>query len=462
MLAGAAFFDQDLNGWDVGRVRFFADMFVEANAFDQDLNGWDVGNAIAMDSMFRGADSFAHDLDGWDVRVNHTTVGRAFEGTPLVGKRAPCWIRGTPCHKFEIEVQPQTMPICTNLSSQALGCHSALEGAATVDPRVMHTAEIAYEVGTTYRLLPRMFTVRDHGKGESTTSVSFRVSATTKRLFLHPETGVILMTFDHEDVENSPLEAVLQVVDRHGRLATLESYTMHVAQRAQFVPKFGPKSEATAYLPLAASSGDEDGYSGCIADASSAATNVTIGASFRLAPPNLLPESEGTTLSAGTLANVNYKWEMVRVAGSSSSAVSSADADLPFSPSLIGMKPNCKCPPSRPTEKGTAAELMRSATMPLSEGAAPADELPLCCQHREEGNQPHSGEVFGQFAPGELGIFRVLITAVDGGGTEKQASCVLLRAVEPPTFTVVTLKRRPHQLLDDTDLYTDYASEETR
>jgi len=67
MFAGAAAFNQDLSGWDVGNGQSFEGMFYQAVAFNQDLSGWDVGNGQSFEGMFYEAVAFNQDLSGWDV-----------------------------------------------------------------------------------------------------------------------------------------------------------------------------------------------------------------------------------------------------------------------------------------------------------------------------------------------------------------------------------------------------------
>ena len=61
------YFNADLSGWDVGKVKDMKCMFQGATSFTSDLSKWNVGKATNMDSMFVGATSFTSDLSRWNV-----------------------------------------------------------------------------------------------------------------------------------------------------------------------------------------------------------------------------------------------------------------------------------------------------------------------------------------------------------------------------------------------------------
>ena len=56
--------------------------FNGATAFNQDISGWDVGRVVAMSWLFSGATAFDQDLRGWDVR-NVSDCRQAACGLPV-------------------------------------------------------------------------------------------------------------------------------------------------------------------------------------------------------------------------------------------------------------------------------------------------------------------------------------------------------------------------------------------
>ena len=60
-------FNQNINSWDVSRVRSMEKMFWEANAFNQPLDNWVVSNVTMMHGMFKRATSFNQNINTWDV-----------------------------------------------------------------------------------------------------------------------------------------------------------------------------------------------------------------------------------------------------------------------------------------------------------------------------------------------------------------------------------------------------------
>ena len=67
MFAGAASFNQPLNGWDVSNVEIMKGMFMHAYRFNQPLDTWDVSHVEDMSNMFDEAMSFNQPLDSWDI-----------------------------------------------------------------------------------------------------------------------------------------------------------------------------------------------------------------------------------------------------------------------------------------------------------------------------------------------------------------------------------------------------------
>ena len=61
----ATAFNQDLSGWDVGKVTRMSNMFAHAYSFNQDISGWNVTLAEDMMEMFKSATSFGQDLCDW-------------------------------------------------------------------------------------------------------------------------------------------------------------------------------------------------------------------------------------------------------------------------------------------------------------------------------------------------------------------------------------------------------------
>ncbi|WP_423910524.1 BspA family leucine-rich repeat surface protein [Candidatus Spongiihabitans sp.] len=77
MFYGAAAFNQDIGGWDVGNVTDMAGMFSRAAAFNGDIGGWDVSNVTNMRFMFYDASAFNQDISGWNVG-NVTNISYMF------------------------------------------------------------------------------------------------------------------------------------------------------------------------------------------------------------------------------------------------------------------------------------------------------------------------------------------------------------------------------------------------
>ena len=67
MFSNAAAFNQPLDGWQVGKVKDMDRMFSNAAAFNQPLNGWDVSIVTIMHGMFQSSSAFNQPLNGWNV-----------------------------------------------------------------------------------------------------------------------------------------------------------------------------------------------------------------------------------------------------------------------------------------------------------------------------------------------------------------------------------------------------------
>merc|ERR1711991_146540 len=80
MFAGAAAFNQPLNGWRVDKVTSTAGMFMKAASFNRPLGNWSLDALTKMPLMFRDAAAFDQDL-GWCFDT-HVRLNLAFDGTP--------------------------------------------------------------------------------------------------------------------------------------------------------------------------------------------------------------------------------------------------------------------------------------------------------------------------------------------------------------------------------------------
>lgn len=81
MFNGARKFNSDISGWDVTRIKMFAQMFDGCWKFNQSLESWDVSEAHnqAFDRMFHDAREFDGSLATWDVS-RHSFFGAMFKG----------------------------------------------------------------------------------------------------------------------------------------------------------------------------------------------------------------------------------------------------------------------------------------------------------------------------------------------------------------------------------------------
>ena len=60
-------FNEDISGWNVGKVTTMYEMFRGATSFNQDFTTWDTSRVFAFDGMFRDATSFNGDVTNWDL-----------------------------------------------------------------------------------------------------------------------------------------------------------------------------------------------------------------------------------------------------------------------------------------------------------------------------------------------------------------------------------------------------------
>jgi surface protein len=67
MFYGAATFNQPLGSWVTSKVRNMESMFQYALAWNQPVGGWDVGGVTDMRRMFAETKAFNQDINGWDV-----------------------------------------------------------------------------------------------------------------------------------------------------------------------------------------------------------------------------------------------------------------------------------------------------------------------------------------------------------------------------------------------------------
>ena len=67
MFARARNFKSDLSTWRVDNVTNMICMFLDANQFESDLSKWNVHNVTSTIHMFRSASSFDSDLSGWNL-----------------------------------------------------------------------------------------------------------------------------------------------------------------------------------------------------------------------------------------------------------------------------------------------------------------------------------------------------------------------------------------------------------
>ena len=65
--ANISSFNEDISGWNVGKVTTMFEMFRGATSFNQDFSTWDTSKVFAFDGMFRDATNFNGDVTTWDL-----------------------------------------------------------------------------------------------------------------------------------------------------------------------------------------------------------------------------------------------------------------------------------------------------------------------------------------------------------------------------------------------------------
>ena len=68
-------FNENINNWDVSKVKSAIETFQNATLFNQPLNNWNVTSATLLRNMFSGATSFDQDLGNWDLSNINSTLG---------------------------------------------------------------------------------------------------------------------------------------------------------------------------------------------------------------------------------------------------------------------------------------------------------------------------------------------------------------------------------------------------
>ena len=60
-------FNQNINNWDISKVKNISSMFNRTERFNQPLNNWNTSKVTYMSLMFRSAKSFNQDISNWDL-----------------------------------------------------------------------------------------------------------------------------------------------------------------------------------------------------------------------------------------------------------------------------------------------------------------------------------------------------------------------------------------------------------
>lgn len=86
----------DLSGWDVSKVKMFADMFRGATALSSiDVSGWDTASATSFESMFSGAKNLETvDVANWNLSEVTSTANMFFGADSLTSLDTSAWQTG--------------------------------------------------------------------------------------------------------------------------------------------------------------------------------------------------------------------------------------------------------------------------------------------------------------------------------------------------------------------------------
>ncbi len=68
-------FNENINNWDVSKVKSAIEVFQNATLFNQPLNNWEFTSATLLRNMFNGASSFDQNLGNWDLSNINSTIG---------------------------------------------------------------------------------------------------------------------------------------------------------------------------------------------------------------------------------------------------------------------------------------------------------------------------------------------------------------------------------------------------
>jgi surface protein len=79
MFANADAFNQDIGGWNVGKVTDMSSMFSDAISFNQGISGWNVSNVEDMSRMFFRAVAFDQDLSKWQITAIKYVEERVYD-----------------------------------------------------------------------------------------------------------------------------------------------------------------------------------------------------------------------------------------------------------------------------------------------------------------------------------------------------------------------------------------------
>jgi trimeric autotransporter adhesin len=84
------FFNQNINNWNVSKVKIMINMFSGDDVFNQPLDKWDVSNVTEMGGMFESLDYFNHPLNMWNVS-KVTNMNRMFAGAKSFNQPLDKW-----------------------------------------------------------------------------------------------------------------------------------------------------------------------------------------------------------------------------------------------------------------------------------------------------------------------------------------------------------------------------------